>query len=140
MTLLLTCFQARPFCSVVLSKFMSCKHTPDAGIAFGDESQVREGEATYGSDWNGESLVGVKALLSTFPRVHFRFLSQIRVRRNVTASPPVTGTFDVSFAGGAHDNLQNINADVTEEDLATQLKSLGGINDLSVTRGGTCYG
>ena len=66
--------------------------------------------------------------------------SQIHVYRNQSASPPVTGTFDLSFADPGYRTLTGLPADVETEAFKYELETLQQVQNVEVTRTGTCYG
>ena len=65
---------------------------------------------------------------------------QVHVTRTATASPPVEGTFDISFSDGSHGSLSGLPANISSDDLSIQLQTLSGITTASVVRTGDCYG
>ncbi|CAK8682966.1 unnamed protein product [Clavelina lepadiformis] len=69
---------------------------------------------------------------STSPQVH--------VFRNNSASPPVTGTFDLSFVDSSYGQLTNLAADIEAKDLQIQLQTLPKIDHIEVTRSDNCHG
>ncbi|CAK8674402.1 unnamed protein product [Clavelina lepadiformis] len=66
--------------------------------------------------------------------------AQIHVYRNQSASPSVTGTFDLSFADPGYRTLTGLPADVETEAFKYELETLQQVQNVEVTRTGTCYG
>uniref|UniRef100_H2YG49 Uncharacterized protein n=1 Tax=Ciona savignyi TaxID=51511 RepID=H2YG49_CIOSA len=94
---------------------------PLLGVAFTNQmTSVSAGEAVYGGDWSSNST--------------------IRVNRTSTASPDVTGTFDIGFSNANFGSLMALPTNISSDDLALQLQSLAGVKSVSVERIGNCYG
>uniref|UniRef100_H2YQB4 Polycystic kidney and hepatic disease 1 (autosomal recessive)-like 1 n=1 Tax=Ciona savignyi TaxID=51511 RepID=H2YQB4_CIOSA len=94
---------------------------PLLGVAFMNQvTPVSPNEDVYGGDWESNS--------------------SIRVSRTSSASPDVTGTFDIGFSDETFGNLRALPTDISSNDLALQLQSLAGVKDVSVVRSGNCYG
>ncbi|CAK8682970.1 unnamed protein product [Clavelina lepadiformis] len=65
---------------------------------------------------------------------------QVHVFRNNSASPPVTGTFDLSFVDLSYGQLTGLAGDIEAKDLQIQLQTLPKIDHVEVTRSDNCYG
>ncbi|CAK8682961.1 unnamed protein product [Clavelina lepadiformis] len=65
---------------------------------------------------------------------------QVHVFRNNSASPPITGTFDLSFEDSSYGQLTGLAGDITPKDLQIQLQTLPKIDHVEVSRSYNCYG
>ena len=68
-------------------------------------------------------------------------LYQIRVIRTLSASPEVTGTFDINFGDESQvETGYSIPRNSTADEMKIYLQSLDGIDAVKVTRSGYCAG
>ncbi|XP_076824499.1 fibrocystin-L-like isoform X2 [Clavelina lepadiformis] len=95
---------------------------PLIGFAFSEISETTSTDHKYvfGSD------------ADTSPQVH--------VSRDNSASPPVTGTFDLSFEDSSYGQLTGLAANIEAEDLQIQLQTLSKIDHVEVIRSDNCHG
>ncbi|CAK8682975.1 unnamed protein product [Clavelina lepadiformis] len=96
---------------------------PLIGLAFAETSttiSTKHDKYVFGNDAN------------TSPQVH--------VFQNSSATPPVTGTFDLSFEDSGYGQLIGLDGHMEAWELQAELQTLPKVEHVEVTGSGTCYG
>ena len=65
---------------------------------------------------------------------------QVVVTRTSTASPPIGGTFDLSFENDQFEPILGIPADISRDDFGKLANNVEGLNKVWTYRWGSCTG